>query len=85
MNYRREEFERITRQTQQKPTLVLVGTGETGRRVAERLRTRGSPRRIGMPSCEPPFDWEDRTSPASRRTHLENDNQQNAWRRAATR
>jgi uncharacterized protein YbjT (DUF2867 family) len=41
-------------------TLVLGGTGKTGRRVAERLTRRGMPARIGTRSGEPPFDWEDR-------------------------
>jgi uncharacterized protein YbjT (DUF2867 family) len=45
-----------------KPTLVLGGTGKTGRRVAERLRARGLPVRIGSRSGEPPFDWEDRST-----------------------
>ena len=39
-------------------TLVLGGTGKTGRRVAERLAARGLPARIGSRSGEPPFDWE---------------------------
>jgi uncharacterized protein YbjT (DUF2867 family) len=40
-------------------TLVLGGTGKTGRRVAERLKARGVPVRVGSRSGEPPFDWED--------------------------
>ena len=40
-------------------TLVVGGTGKTGRRVVERLETRGVPTRIGSRSAEPPFDWED--------------------------
>jgi uncharacterized protein YbjT (DUF2867 family) len=40
-------------------TLVLGGTGKTGRRVAERLKARGVPTRVGSRSGEPPFDWED--------------------------
>jgi len=40
-------------------TLVLGGTGKTGRRVVERLQARGMPVRIGSRSGEPPFDWED--------------------------
>jgi uncharacterized protein YbjT (DUF2867 family) len=40
-----------------KPTLVLGGTGKTGRRVAERLEARGMPVRIGSRSAQPPFDW----------------------------
>jgi uncharacterized protein YbjT (DUF2867 family) len=38
---------------------VLGGTGKTGRRVAERLRTRGLPVRVGSRSAAPPFDWGD--------------------------
>ena len=48
--------------TETKPTLVLGGTGKTGRRVAERLTARGLPVRIGSRSGEPPFDWEDRST-----------------------
>ena len=39
-------------------TLVLGGTGKTGRRVAERLQARGLAVRIGSRTGEPPFDWE---------------------------
>ena len=39
-------------------TLVLGGTGKTGRRVAERLQARSVPVRIGSRSGEPPFDWD---------------------------
>ena len=46
--------------TRQKATLVLGGTGKTGRRVVEHLRARGLPVRIGSRSGEPRFDWEDR-------------------------
>ena len=42
-----------------KPTLVLGGTGKTGRRVVERLTERGLPVRVGSRSGKPPFDWED--------------------------
>jgi uncharacterized protein YbjT (DUF2867 family) len=42
-----------------KTTLVLGGTGKTGRRVMERLAARGLPTRVGSRSGEPPFDWED--------------------------
>ena len=50
-----------TENTQEKKmTLVLGGTGKTGRRVAERLAERGLPVRIGSRSAEPPFDWEKR-------------------------
>lgn len=40
-------------------TLVLGGTGKTGRRVAQRLRRRGAPVRIGARSGDPAFDWGD--------------------------
>ncbi|MBL1107157.1 NAD(P)H-binding protein [Streptomyces sp. 5-8] len=40
-------------------TLVIGGTGKTGRRVVERLAVRGLPVRVGSRSGEPPFDWED--------------------------
>ena len=43
---------------EKKMTLVLGGTGKTGRRVAERLAERDLPVRIGSRSAEPPFDWE---------------------------
>ena len=53
----------MTEQTREiKPTLVLGGTGKTGRRVAQRLEARGRPVRIGSRSGEPPFDWEDRST-----------------------
>ena len=52
----------MTRQTQTETTLVLGGTGKTGRRVVERLRARGLPVRVGSRSGEPPFDWEDRST-----------------------
>src|SRR5919106_6943810 len=42
-----------------KTTLVLGGTGKTGRRIVERLAARGLPVRVGSRSGEPPFDWED--------------------------
>lgn len=45
-----------------KTTLVLGGTGKTGRRVAERLTARGLPVRIGSRSGEPSFDWEDQAT-----------------------
>jgi uncharacterized protein YbjT (DUF2867 family) len=43
-------------------TLVLGGTGKTGRRVAQRLTAHGRPVRIGSRSGQPRFDWEDRTT-----------------------
>ena len=40
-------------------TLVLGGTGKTGRRVATRLADLGVPVRIGSRSATPAFDWSD--------------------------
>ena len=45
--------------TTQQPTLVLGGTGKTGRRIVQRLQAAGRPVRIGTPSAPPPFDWTD--------------------------
>jgi uncharacterized protein YbjT (DUF2867 family) len=42
----------------ERPVLVVGGTGKTGRRVAERLEARGVPVRIGSRSGQPSFDWE---------------------------
>jgi len=39
-------------------TLILGGTGKTGRRIVERLEKRGIPVRIGSRSGQPPFDWD---------------------------
>ncbi|MGH9230478.1 MAG: NmrA family transcriptional regulator, partial [Acidimicrobiales bacterium] len=43
----------------ERPTLVLGGTGKTGRRVVDRLTARGLPVRVGSRSGQPPFDWGD--------------------------
>ncbi|MDQ3270890.1 MAG: NAD(P)H-binding protein [Pseudomonadota bacterium] len=43
-------------------TLVLGGTGKTGRRVAERLAEAGYRTRVGSRSAQPAFDWEDQAS-----------------------
>lgn len=43
-------------------TLVIGGTGKTGRRVAERLAALGEPVRIGSRSAQPPFEWHDRAA-----------------------
>ena len=39
-------------------TLVLGGTGKTGRRVAERLKSKGHEVRVGSRSAVPSFDWD---------------------------
>lgn len=44
------------------PTLVLGGTGKTGRRIVDRLQKLDLPVRIGSRSAHPPFDWEDRST-----------------------
>ena len=51
-----------TNTSQKSITLVLGGTGKTGRRVAERLKARGVPTRIGSRSGTPPFDWDDQST-----------------------
>jgi len=45
--------------TQERPILVLGGTGKTGSRVAARLTDRGIPVRIGSRAGSPAFDWND--------------------------
>ncbi|MFF4422491.1 NAD(P)H-binding protein [Streptomyces sp. NPDC001549] len=40
-------------------TLVIGGTGKTGRKVAERLTAQGRPVRVGSRRGEPAFDWND--------------------------
>ena len=48
-----------TKHDNEQPILVIGATGKTGRRVAERLRDRDVPVRIGSRSSATPFDWED--------------------------
>ncbi len=43
-------------------TLVLGVTGKTGRRIAERLASRGVPTRVASRSGDPPFDWGDQNT-----------------------
>lgn len=43
-------------------TLVLGGAGKTGRRVVQRLESRGVYLRVGSRSGAPAFDWEDRAT-----------------------
>ena len=45
-----------------RPTLVLGGTGKTGHRVVNRLRDRGLPVRVGSRSGQPRFDWADEST-----------------------
>jgi uncharacterized protein YbjT (DUF2867 family) len=46
----------------ERPTLVLGGTGKTGRRVVDRFGARGLPVRVGSRSGKPPFDWGDQST-----------------------
>ena len=43
-------------------TLILGGTGKTGRRVVNRLAALRRPVRVGSRRGHPPFDWEDQTT-----------------------
>lgn len=47
-------------QTDARTTVILGGTGKTGRRVADRLTGFGLPIRIGSRSGRTAFDWQDR-------------------------
>lgn len=38
-------------------TLVLGGSGKTGKRIVQRLKSRGVPTRVGSRSASPAFDW----------------------------
>jgi len=46
-------------ETHNNPTLVLGGTGKTGRRIVERLKAQSVPVRIGSRSGIPPFEWQE--------------------------
>jgi uncharacterized protein YbjT (DUF2867 family) len=48
-----------TRPTANRTTLVLGGSGKTGRRIVERLQARHILVRVGSRTAEPPFNWED--------------------------
>ena len=43
-------------------TLILGGTGKTGRRIVEQLTARKVPVRIGSRAATPSFDWENRST-----------------------
>ena len=49
----------MTNSSKTTTTLVLGGTGKTGRRVAERLMARGVAVRLGSRSATPRFDWDE--------------------------
>ena len=52
----------MTETTLTKPTLVLGGTGKTGRRIVDQLTDRGLPVRVGSRTASIPFDWEDEST-----------------------
>ncbi|MFI6985736.1 NmrA family transcriptional regulator [Embleya sp. NPDC050154] len=54
--------EQHTANTTDTTTLVLGGTGRTGRRIAGKLTALGRSVRLGSRSAPIPFDWEDRTT-----------------------
>ena len=43
-------------------TLVLGGTGKTGRRIVERLTSQGVPTRAASRAADPSFDWGDQST-----------------------
>lgn len=43
-------------------TLVLGGTGKTGRRIVERLASRGVPTRVASRAVDPFFDWNNQST-----------------------
>jgi uncharacterized protein YbjT (DUF2867 family) len=49
-------------ETSENITLVIGGTGKTGRRVTEQLQARGIKTRIASRSANPLFDWDDQSS-----------------------
>jgi uncharacterized protein YbjT (DUF2867 family) len=48
--------------TKPQTTLIVGGTGKTGRRVADRLAGQGIPVRIGSRRADIPFDWDDNST-----------------------
>src|ERR671913_1327014 len=48
--------------TTQQPTLVLGGTGKTGRRVVQRPQAVARPVGAAPPPATPPFDWDDQST-----------------------
>lgn len=53
---------RSPRATATQMTVVIGGKGKTGRRVVDRLRSKGLPVRAVSRSTEIPFDWDDEAS-----------------------
>ena len=51
-----------TASTPKHATLVIGGTGKTGRRVVERLAALGLPHRVGSRTGTPPFEWNDEST-----------------------
>jgi uncharacterized protein YbjT (DUF2867 family) len=48
--------------TDHAPLLITGGTGKTGRRIAQLLKARDVPVRIGSRAATPPFDWDSRAT-----------------------
>ncbi|MEM6514234.1 MAG: NAD(P)H-binding protein [Pseudomonadota bacterium] len=48
----------MTQQHGESTTLVIGGTGKTGKRVVDRLKAAGLPVRVGSRSAIPAFDWD---------------------------
>jgi uncharacterized protein YbjT (DUF2867 family) len=59
---RRFTEDMTTTKQDQGTTLVLGGTGKTGRRVVDRLTALGVATRVGSRSGRPPFDWSDQAT-----------------------
>lgn len=45
-----------------KPILIIGGTGKTGKRIVKQLKKHGIPVRVGSRNGNPAFDWEDKTT-----------------------
>lgn len=45
-----------------KPILIIGGTGKTGKRIVKQLKEHGIPVRVGSRNGNPAFDWEDKTT-----------------------
>jgi uncharacterized protein YbjT (DUF2867 family) len=59
---RQQRTKEMTMTNTKQTTLILGGTGKTGRRVAERLTARGVPVRIASRTGEHRFDWDDQST-----------------------
>ena len=63
MRARLSAIQRLTgRRFTEGMTLLIGGTGKTGRRVLRRLQSQGIPVRVGSRSSQTRFDWDDESS-----------------------